>query len=114
MFASGHWSHGRCGGIVVVAAGFMLGLMVQAILLLYTSQKNHFIPYSYSGLFLTMIVSTVFAFGSLLVFNTFNPVEFMMIAGSIGLMMLSVLFFILLNENERTKILKYLFVEQGT
>lgn len=104
----------KTGGIVVAAIGFTLGVIMQAALLLYTSQKNHFIPYSNFNLLISFVLLAGYSFVPYYSFNAFNIVEFMMIVGSIGLMMLSVLFFILLNENERSKILKYLFVEQGT
>ena len=91
----------KTGGIVMVAIGFTLGAIMQAMLLLYTSQKNHFIPFSNNNLLITFILLTGYSLVSYYSFNAFSLFGFIAMQIIVGVVILGIMYFTLFSLDGR-------------
>jgi O-antigen/teichoic acid export membrane protein len=94
----------KIGGIVVAAIGFTSGSIIQAILLLYTSQKNHFIPYSNFNLLISFILLTGYSLVPYFSFQYLGLFSFIAIQFFVGVAILGVMYFTIFTLDERRKI----------
>jgi O-antigen/teichoic acid export membrane protein len=97
----------KTGGLFIVAVGFTAGSVIQAILLLYTAQKNHFIPYSMKNLLLSLILLLSYSLLPYFSFQYFSLFSFMAIQFLVGIVILTLMFYMIMNVNERKMIIKF-------
>lgn len=98
----------KTGGVVVAAIGFTLGSIIQAILLLLTAQRNHYISYSITNLLLSLILLLGYSLISYYSFQSLNLFSFMAIHFLVGIVILVVMYYIILNADERKTCMNYI------
>ena len=98
----------KTGGLIIAAIGFTLGSIVQVSLLLYTSQKNHFIPYSYKSLLSTFSMLIVYAFISYQSYSHLNLYGFILMVTITGILISCVMYFSFFKVDERKEIVDFL------
>ena len=96
----------KTGGIIIAAVGFTLGMIIQVGLLLYTSQKNHYIPYSYINLIITLILLTGYSLVSYYLYNAHGVSGFLLFQLPIGILIIRTMYFTFFNPKDRSAFFK--------
>jgi O-antigen/teichoic acid export membrane protein len=95
-------------GIVVAAIGFAMGSIIQAILLLFTAQRNHYIPYSITNLLLTLFLLLGYSLIPYYSFQSLNLFSFMITHFLVGIVIMVAMYYIILNDDERKVCMNYI------
>lgn len=74
-------------GLPAAAIGLTIGLFVQAMFFLITSQRNHYIPYSYLIIFKTAIILPIYSLIAFFAYYELTPIEFSVFVFMLGLLM---------------------------
>jgi O-antigen/teichoic acid export membrane protein len=98
----------NAGGVLLAATGFTIGAIIQAFLLLCTSQKNHFIPYSNVKILFSLSLLVVYSISTYCSYFAFSVYDFVAFQLFMGAAVLGIMYFTLFSADERTKMLKLL------
>jgi O-antigen/teichoic acid export membrane protein len=99
------------GGIIIVTLILVLAALIKSGINLMTSQRNHPMPYSYSNIIITVMISVLFAFISHFLYDSsqlFNVWQSSMILLAVGAIVLFFMDRIMLNGKSISKVLSYI------
>jgi len=104
----------KANGIIAVCYSYLAGSIVTALIILYIGQRNYYIPYRYSTIFLT-ILGAIFIAGYNYLFGDIMPGDMTGLLSkslfnlTVALLLASVMFCLVITKQDKRNVKLYLF-----